>query len=255
MQHSYTQSLTVVIPVLNEEMAIETVIENIKTEGYEHILVVDGYSTDKTVQIAEKMGVHVIYQAGEGKTGAIETAIMTIETPYMVFLDGDCTYDPKDIINIANQFDEADLVIGVRANGRENIPLFNRFGNWFINFEFNTLVGASLVDVCSGMYGLRTEFAKTLIFETSGFDVEVEIAAQAVKYGVVAQVPINYYDRVGQQKLQPVKHGLKIIFTVLKMGMRNIIYGSLLRTVPPEFEKRLVFSGSNQRTHARAHSD
>ena len=244
MYNSLHKFVTVVIPVLNEEEAIESVIQNIRTEGYNNILVVDGFSIDQTVSRARKTGVRILYQRGEGKTGAIETAIKTVETPYMVFLDGDCTYDPKDIIDIVLHLENADLAIGVRTNGRDNIPLFNRLGNWFINFEFNTLLGASLVDVCSGMYGLRTEFAKTLRFETSGFDVEVEIAAQAVKHGTVAQVPINYYNRVGQQKLQPLRHGFQIIFSVMKMAMRNYIFRSLFRTTTRSYSTRTQFSTS-----------
>lgn len=226
MYNSVSQLVTVIIPVLNEENGIENVIMKVKSEGYQNILVVDGYSTDRTVYRAKKCGVQVIFQKGEGKTGAVETAIWNVKTPYMIFMDGDCTYDAKDIVNVVSQLENADLAIGVRTDGRDNIPLFNRLGNWFINCEFNILMGSTLSDVCSGIYGLRTEFARLLTFKTSGFSVEVEIAAQTVKYGVVAQVPVRFHDRVGQQKLQPVRHGLQIIFCVLKLAMSDNIYGS-----------------------------
>ena len=241
MYNSVNQLVTVVVPVLNEEKAIESVIRDIIKEGYQNILVVDGYSSDKTVSRAEKTGVKLIFQEGMGKTGAVETAINIVVTPYLVFLDGDCTYDPKDIANIVIQLKNADLVIGMRTKGRENIPLFNRLGNWLINFEFNRLIGASLVDVCSGMYGLRTEFAKTLQFETSGFDVEVEIAAQAVKHGTVAEVPIQYYDRVGLQKLQPIRDGAQIMFSIFKMALKYNINGSLNGATMQQYSERTRF--------------
>jgi dolichol-phosphate mannosyltransferase len=202
--------VTVVIPVLNEEKAIERVIRKIKEEGYYNILVVDGFSSDDTFFKATKNGVNVIYQKGKGKTGAIETAIQNVETKYMIILDGDCTYDPRDIENVVSPLNNSDLVIGVRALGRNNIPLFNRVGNMLINLLFNLLMGTNLQDVCSGMYSLRTDFSKNLTFKTEGFDVEVEIAAQASRYGKISQVPIRYHDRVGNQKLQPVKDGLHI---------------------------------------------
>jgi hypothetical protein len=81
-------------------------------------------------------------------------------------------------------------------------------------------MGTNLQDVCSGMYSLKTDFSKNLTFKTEGFDVEVEIAAQASKYGKIAQVPIRYHDRVGSQKLQPVKDGLHIIYRVLIMAFQ-----------------------------------
>ncbi|MHA2237323.1 MAG: glycosyltransferase family 2 protein [Candidatus Hodarchaeales archaeon] len=229
MIHELNKLVTVIIPVLNEEKAISRVIRKIKEEGYYNILVVDGFSSDDTFYQAIKNGVNVIYQKGKGKTGAIKTAIKKAETKYLVILDGDCTYDPKDIENVVSPLSNSDLVIGVRALGRNNIPLFNRIGNRMINQIFNLLMGTKLQDVCSGMYSLKTEFAKNLTFKTEGFDVEVEIAAQASKYGKISQVPIRYHDRVGQQKLQPVKDGLHIIFRVLLMAVKLRLNGKPLK--------------------------
>lgn len=210
-------AFTVVIPVLNEEEAIGQVIEDVKSEGYQNILVVDGFSKDSTVSIASKAGVEVFYQRGLGKTGAIRTAINRVKTPHFVVMDGDYTYDAKDIKNFLPHMLMHNEVIGMRTVGRENIPVLNRFGNWVINSAFNLFFGTELVDVCSGMYVLKTEFAKQLSLRTKGFDVEIEIAAHAAASGSVAQVPINYGPRIGQQKLRPWKDGVSIMMTILSM--------------------------------------
>ena len=245
--HDLNDLVTVVIPVLNEEKAIARVIGKVKEEGYYNILVVDGFSSDDTFHQATKNGVQVLYQKGKGKTGAIETAIQNVDTQYMVILDGDCTYDPKDIENVVSPLSASDLVIGVRALGRKNIPLFNRIGNRLINLIFNLLMGTNLQDVCSGMYGLRTDFSQNLTFKTEGFDVEVEVAAQASKYGKVSQVPIRYHDRVGRQKLQPVKDGLHIIFRVLLMAIKLRVNGK-----PPKGEIPPLHD--NEPTHTLSHA-
>lgn len=210
--------ITVVIPVLNEEEGIGKVIREVKEEGYYNILVIDGYSTDETVHIASTNNVEVIFQHGIGKTGAIQTAIDHVRTQYFVVMDGDCTYSPKDIRNFLDHIQEYDEIIGVRTFGRENIPLMNRFGNWVINLTFNLLFGANLVDVCSGMYALRTDFANQLSLKTAGFDVEVEVAAQAASQGRITQVPIYYNKRVGRQKLHPLRDGLLIFSTIWKLA-------------------------------------
>ncbi len=210
--------ITIIIPVLNEEKAIGKVLHSVKIEGFRKILVVDGFSTDNTVLIASKNGVKVILQEGKGKTGAIQTAFNHIETQYLVIMDGDCTYDPRDIFNFFPPLEKNELVIGARTYGRQNIPILNRFGNWLINFVFNLLFGTNVIDVCSGMYAMSTDYARTLIFDTSGFDVEVEIAAQAATDGTIMEVPITYNERVGQQKLRPFIHGPQILRTVLKLA-------------------------------------
>jgi len=212
--------VTVVVPTLNEEEAIGRVIRELKQTGYHNILVVDGYSTDRTVKIAESNGCCVVFQHSRGKCGGIETAIENVKTPYMLVMDGDCTYNPKDIENFLAHAEKYDQIIGVRVNGRKNIPRLNRFGNWLITKMFNVLMGTKLSDVCSGMYLINTDVARRLELNTKGFDVEVEIAAQTATSGRVTEVPIAYRERVGRQKLSSWKHGFQIVRTVFGLARR-----------------------------------
>ncbi len=75
------KSITVVIPTLNEEEAIGKVLDELQSLGFNNIMIVDGYSTDRTVEIAKQFGVQTIRQHGKGKTGALKTAIEHVETP------------------------------------------------------------------------------------------------------------------------------------------------------------------------------
>jgi len=59
-QEIKNELVTVVLCTLNEEEAIGKVIDDLKKEGFNNILVMDGYSTDKTVEIADSKGVRVI---------------------------------------------------------------------------------------------------------------------------------------------------------------------------------------------------
>jgi len=212
--------ITVVLPTLNEEEAIERVIRELKQTGYRNILVVDGYSTDGTVKVAESNGAYVVFQHSSGKCGAVETAVENLKTPFMLVMDGDYTYDPKDIDSFLAHAEMYDQIIGVRANGRENIPLLNRFGNWLITKVFNTLMGTKLSDVCSGMYLISSDAANRLELNTKGFDVEVEIVAQTATDGRVTEVPIAYRKRVGSQKLSSWRHGFQIVRTVFGLARR-----------------------------------
>ena len=209
--------VTILIPTLNEEEAIGRVIEEIKELGYENILVVDGYSTDKTVEIAEKCGAKVVYQTGLGKAAAIRTGINLAKTPYILVMDGDGTYDPRDIERMLDVAEGYDEVIGVRMN-RGNIPLLHRIGNRLISSFLALTMGQRLADPCSGIYLLRTDTARRLELTSTGFDVEAEIAAQMLTLGKVVEVPVNYRRRIGRRKLRSFRDGLRIILTILKMG-------------------------------------
>jgi glycosyltransferase involved in cell wall biosynthesis len=210
--------VTIVIPVKNEELAISPVIDELTQEGYRNILIVDGYSADKTTQIIQKkLGVTLIQQHGKGKTGAVKTAIENITTPYLLILDGDYTYQAKDIQRLLNHCANYAQVIGVRD--RKNISLIHRLGNWIITTSFNLLMGTHLSDICSGMYLLKTEAAKNIEFGSKNFATEVEIAAQTAAEHEVTEVPIGYRKRIGKGKLS-WRNGFGILSSVIGLARR-----------------------------------
>jgi glycosyltransferase involved in cell wall biosynthesis len=217
-ERSHNQEVTIVIPTLNEEIAIADVIDAVRSAGYDQILVVDGYSTDRTVEQAKAKSVRVITQVGVGKGGAIQTAIDSVETPLLVVMDGDGTYPPEYISRLVEHSKGYDEVIGARQKGRNFIPRLNRVGNWIITKTFNLLFSVTISDVLSGMYLLRTSSAKKLRIEALSFDVEVEIACKIAATGKIGEVPITYGKRLGKQKLSSRKHGPRILATMVWMA-------------------------------------
>lgn len=211
------EDVTVVLPTLEEEKAIGSVLDELIAEGYTNILVVDGYSKDKTVEIARSKGAKVVYQKGKGKAGAIRTAIEIVETPYMLVMDADYTYDPKDIEKLL-RYPGYDEVIGLRSN-RKNIPILHRIGNKILSSTISLLMGQRVSDPCSGMYLLRTESAKKLEVLSEGFDVEAEIVGSILTFGRVAEVPISYRRRKGENKLKAWRDGIRIMLTVFKVAL------------------------------------
>jgi dolichol-phosphate hexosyltransferase len=212
------EQLTIVIPVKNEELAIRSVIDELLNEGYSNILVVDGYSIDKTLQIIrEKKEITIIQQHGKGKTGAIKTAIENVNTPYLLILDGDYTYQAHDIQRLLNHCANYAQVIGVRD--RKNISLIHRFGNGVITKAFNLLMGTNLSDICSGMYLLKTEVAKNIELGSKNFATEVEIAAQTIADYQVTEVPIGYRPRLGKPKLS-WRNGFEILSSVFSLARK-----------------------------------
>ena len=212
--------VTIVIPTLNEQEAIGKVLDELFSKGLKNILVVDGYSSDGTLDTAKKYPIPVILQQGKGKAGALKTAFKNVKTPYMIVMDGDFTYDPSCIPRFLEHMQTYDQIIGIRnLYDQKNISVIHKLGNKVITKTFNALMGTNLSDVCSGMYALKTEIAKDLDLSSTGFDVEVEISAQIASSGTITEVPINYRQRIGQQKLSTWKHGFKILSTILKLGI------------------------------------
>jgi glycosyltransferase involved in cell wall biosynthesis len=215
----FKENVTVVIPTLNEAGAISEVIEEVKAEGYHNILVVDGYSTDRTDRIASGNGAKLVYQHGIGKGGGVKTALESVKTPYVLFMDGDGSYDPKDIWRLLNHADNHAQVIGVRD--RKHIPQLHRFGNWIISELFSLLFGVKVTDVCSGMYLLDVSKAGGHNLEEPGFVAEIELAAQTASMQELTEVPINYRQRIGTRKLRTWSDGRAILSAAFKLALRH----------------------------------
>ncbi len=213
--------VTVVIPTLNEREAIGAVIDEVRSCGYTRIVVVDGGSTDGTIEIAKEKGVTVIMQEGRGKADAIATALKHVETPFMLVMDGDYTYPAKYIDELLAKAidDRCDEVIGARLYGEGHSPIF-RFGNIVLTKLFNFLFGTKLRDVLSGMYLVRVDAVRDMLFEMKGFSIESEIAAHiASTGGKICEVPIEYRKRLGKKKLG-IRHGIKIALDMVRLAYR-----------------------------------
>lgn len=110
--------MTAVVATLNEEKGIGPLIDEIKTAGYERILVVDGYSTDGTVEIAKEKGALILGQHGKVKAGAVLSARDVVDTPCFLLTDGDYSYDPKDIDKFVAHAERYDHIIGFRSESQ-----------------------------------------------------------------------------------------------------------------------------------------
>ncbi|MDD1752462.1 MAG: glycosyltransferase, partial [Methanotrichaceae archaeon] len=111
------EDVCVLIPTLNEEESIESVITDFKALGFNNILIVDGHSTDQTVLKAERVGARAFIQTGNGKGQALKESFNLIKEDYILLIYGDCTYLPS----------EASLLLNPLMNGRADHVVGNRF--------------------------------------------------------------------------------------------------------------------------------
>ncbi len=219
-----THSTQVIIAALNEEEGIGlTIAEMIDALGDPQVLVVDGKSTDRTVEVAKNLGAQLFVQDGLGKGDAIAKAVAHIDptVDYIVLTDADYTYPAMyvpEMIRILEKYPEVGMVCGNRFNGyEEKTALSSIFyvGNRFIAFTHNLLNGVSLTDPLTGLRVVRAGILRNWTVQSKGFDVEVELNhyVECAGFGIV-EVPINYRERLGQKKLG-IKNGGEIFKRIL----------------------------------------
>jgi glycosyltransferase involved in cell wall biosynthesis len=150
------KNIVIVIPVYNEAGAIGEVIEEVRRQGFDMIVVVDDGSDDDTFLIAAAHDVLAIrHKINRGKGAAVKTGIMAanlLPADAVVTMDGDGQHDPADIHLLLQPVLEGqiDVVLGSRLLHREKMPLIKVIANGFGNFFTWLFYGLMVSDSQSG---------------------------------------------------------------------------------------------------------
>jgi hypothetical protein len=228
--------LAIIIPTLNEEEGLRATVADIpfgelRTLGFDGtVVVVDGRSTDSTAAVAQSLGTEFFVQRAKGKGAAVREGIdwaIARGIPYVMVMDADHSYPGAALPCMATLLDAgSDLVIGVRRPDRHALSelrgLVHRVGNGTLNFLAGYLSKGPILDVCSGLWGIRTAVLGQMPLESDGFDIEAEVFVKAFRRGLaISQVPVVYRDRLGRAKLHAFKDGSRILLSILRNARRT----------------------------------
>ncbi|MBN1622340.1 MAG: glycosyltransferase family 2 protein [Endomicrobiales bacterium] len=205
--------ITVVIPCLNEEKTISPSIEKakqgIKNSGLEgEVVVVDNGSTDASIEIAEKSGARIIYEKRKGYGSALRRGVEEAKGEYIIMGDADDTYD----FSILDQFVEKlkqgyDLVMGSRFKGKilpGAMTWSHRYiGNPILSGILGIFFGGNISDSHCGLRAFTKTSYNKMGLHTTGMEFASEMVIHSLKKKLrITEIPIVYYARKGESKLQ-----------------------------------------------------
>ncbi len=238
-------TLSIVMPVFNEEATVATVIRRVLDEvpfSLELIIVNDG-STDGSPAILEALArdekrIRLVHQKNTGKTAALKRAFEMSQGEIVIVQDADLEYDPAEIIHVVEPIanGHADVVYGSRFLVRRAARVlfyYHFLANHFLTFLSNLLTNLNMTDVETGYKAFRGDIIRNMIIQSSGFGVEIEVTAKIAKLGaVVYEVPISYYGRTYLEgKKIGLRDGLLAIWYVFRFNLFCSLKRSF-RTLP-----------------------
>jgi len=225
MLRGFNKSTLVVIAALNEEEGLgPTLTEVHHSLDKPPCLVVDGRSTDGTVEVAESLGAQVLFQKGRGKGDAISTAIKHVKdagVEYIALIDADFTYPaeyfPK-MVQILQENSDLGMVCGDRFNDQQSEGAMKNtfgFGNRVLSFLHKLINGVCMNDPLTGLRVVRWDIIKDWGPKSEGFDIEVELNHLVESKGYkICEIPIKYRSRLGEKKLK-LRHGFTILNRIM----------------------------------------
>ncbi len=220
---AHMPSTQVIMAAWNEEEGIGLTIADLYSHlRFAQVLVVDGKSTDRTIEVAKNMGADIVLQEGHGKGDALAKGLEHLDlVDYVVIIDADYTYPAEHIpemINILVENPDIGMVCGNRFAQKADPKAFRNIfslGNQIIAFTANALNGVQLNDPLTGLRVVRAEILRNWKIKSKGFDIEVELNHHVERRGFgIAEIPIHYRERVGEKKLK-VRHGAEILKRIM----------------------------------------
>lgn len=216
------EDVTVVIPCLNEEVAIGIVISEFrKFLPGALIVVIDNNSTDKTYEIADELADLVLCEHRKGKGYAAILGFDHAKTDVVLMVDGDDTYCISDAPKIVEMIRAGiDMVVAKRIHS--DVKAYRKghiLGNRLFSFFQKLVIGTEVEDVFSGYRGFSRGFLASFVVDTAGFELEANLNVHSALIGAkVKNLDSAYAARKegSVSNLRTYQDGLKILISSIK---------------------------------------
>jgi glycosyltransferase involved in cell wall biosynthesis len=211
------------IPAYNEELWIGRLLDRL--EGYAHkddVLVIDDGSSDRTAEIAREHGVSVLSNAqNRGKGFSLRRGFeYALEKGYgwVVTLDADYQHDPKEISDMIDLSEDADIVVCSRWAELSRMPRDRFLSNRLSSMVASIAAGQRLEDAQCGFRLIRTSLFRRIKLTTSRFDTEPELLIKAALAGArIVTCPIHVRYGAETSSINRCIDTLRFIVMTLKL--------------------------------------
>lgn len=215
------KNISIVVPVYNEQQGLPVVLDKIfkVIDDTCEVIVVDDGSNDGTSEVTSQFPCRVIkHGTNRGKGEALKTGITHAKGEGVIWIDADDTYPVQMIPKMAEALKTFDMIVCSRRYRLENIPWFNRIGNWLFRIFIKKIYGFPCFDPCTGLYGAKKCYLERMELKSRRFAIEPEISIKGSRMKLkIREFPIEYGKRLGTSKLNSLKVGFEDLWTILRL--------------------------------------
>lgn len=234
---TYTQPMTsrpkvsVIIPTLNEAKNLPLVLPYLPMNWVDEVVLVDGCSTDNTVEVARRLlpTIKIVVETKKGKGAAMRAGYHASCGDILIVLDADGSNDPREIPRYVTALLEgADFVKGSRfapGGGTTDMPRYRMLGNGVFVLLGNILFCVKFTDLCYGYHAFWRYCLDSIQIESfQGFEIDTALYLQAANAHLrIVEVPsFEGYRFYGVGKLQTFPDGFRVLKTIFRLWTKAI---------------------------------
>ncbi len=232
------KKLVVVMPAYNAEKTLEETYNEVPFDIVDDVVVVDDNSTDKTIEVAKKIGVKhiIIHDKNKGYGGNQKSCYkkaLELDADIVVMLHPDYQYTPRLIHAMASIIanDIYPVVLGSRILGKGalkgGMPLYKYIANRFLTLFQNLLLNRKLSEYHTGYRAFSREVLQKINYEANSDDFifDNQMLAQIFMAGFeIGEVtcPTKYFEEASSINFRrSAKYGLGVMATSVKFFLHK----------------------------------
>lgn len=236
--------VSVIIPTLNEAKNLPLVLPYLPMAWIDEVILVDGRSTDNTIEVAQTLlpSIIVVMEKKKGKGAAMNAGYKAATGEILIVVDADGSNDPREIPRFVQALMMgSDMVKGSRFSpgaGTTDMPFIRQLGNGAFTVASNILFGTHWTDLCYGYHAFWRHCLEVVdVSDTPGFEIDTALYLRAAREQLhVTEVPsFEGYRFFGIGKLQTIPDGWRVLKTIVKERLK--------KNRTPESNRYLGFRG------------
>lgn len=233
----YGKRIAVVLPAYNAAQTLERTVNEIPRDAVDEILIVDDFSKDETIQIAQRLGLRAFLHEqnfGYGRNQkTCYTEALRMNADVVVMLHPDYQYQPRLVLPMAALIASGvyDVVVASRILGGKardgGMPLYKYVANRVLTCLQNFFIGAKLSEYHSGYRAFSADVLLhlPLLMNSDDFVFDNEMLVQAIYFGYrVGEIscPTHYFPEASSINFgRSVTYGFGVIWTSIRFRLQR----------------------------------